>query len=144
MPSELGAGGTLRSDVPIRITALIVMLMVLAACDSGTVSPTTSPPGVPTTTTTIVGDTCGRLAEDTAVYLETLVEVLDEVTLDETRDRDAWPEALVAMEQQGHDLDARAAEMRCDPGQVQTAAFLAADLDPDSDLARYLLDLMGR
>lgn len=120
------------------------MFLVVAACDSGTATPTTSPPGVPTTTTTIEDDTCGRLAADTATYLETLIEVLDQVTLDEARDPSAWPEALIALEQQGHDLDARAAEMRCDPGQVQTAAFLAADLDPDSDLARYLLALMGR
>jgi hypothetical protein len=34
--------------------------------------------------------------------------------------------------------------MRCDPGEIQTAAFLAANLDPDSDLAHYLLTLLGR
>jgi hypothetical protein len=127
-----------------RTFPIIALLVAAAACDSGSVSPTTSPPGVPTTTTTIPNDTCGRLAADTATYLETLIEVLDEVTLDEVRDPASWPEALIAMEQQGHDLDARAAEMRCDSGEVQTAAFLAADLDPDSDLARYLLALMGR
>lgn len=121
---------------------VLICVLVFAACDSGTVSPTTAPPGV--TTTTIENDTCTRLAADTATYLETLVEVLDQVTLDETRHREAWPEALQAMEQQGKDLDARAEEMRCDPGEVQTAAFFAADLDPDSDLARYLLALMGR
>jgi hypothetical protein len=124
------------------IPILLVSLVVLVACDSGTVSPTTTPPGV--TSTTIENDTCTRLARDTATYLQTLIEVLDQVTVDEIRDREAWPEALQAMEQQGKDLDSRAAEMRCDPGEVQTAAFLAADLDPDSDLARYLLTLMGR
>ena len=121
---------------------ILTSVLVLAACDSGTVSPTTAPPGV--TTTTIENDTCARLARDTATYLETLIEVLDQVTLDEIRDREAWPESLQAMEQQGKDLDSRAEDMRCDRGEVQTAAFLAADLDPDSDLGRYLLDLMGR
>ena len=125
-----------------RQIAVAALMLVIAACDSGTVSPTTSQPGE--TTTTIDNDTCARLARDTATYLETLIEVLDQVTLEETRDREAWPEALQAMEQQGKDLDSRAAEMRCDRGEVQTAAFLAADLDPDSDLARYLLGLMGR
>ncbi len=127
-----------------RISALVLFGVLFAACDTGTVIPTTSPPGVPTTTTTVKNDTCGRLAADTARYLETLVEVLDQLTLEETRDRESWPESLFAMEQQGKDLDTRASEMRCDAGEVQTAAFLAADLDPDSDLAQYLLTLMGR
>ena len=126
----------------LRYVAVAGLLLALAACDSGTVSPTTAPPGV--TTTTIENDTCTRLARDTAEYLQTLIEVLDQITLEEIRDREAWPESLQAMEQQGKDLDSRAEDMRCDRGEVQTAAFLAADLDPDSDLARYLLSLMGR
>ena len=124
-----------------RLVLTALLTLALASCDSGTVSPTTSLPG---TSTTIENDTCARLAADTARYLETLIEVLDEVTLDQTRDRAQWPEALLAMEEQGKDLDSRAEEMRCDIGEIQTAAFLAADLDPDSDLARYLLALMGR
>lgn len=123
--------------------ALLVAL-IATACDSGTTTPTTSPPGVPTTTTTIENDTCGRLAEDTARYLESVVEVLDDATLAETRDPALWPEGLVALEQQGKDLDARSEKMRCDRGEVQTAAFLAADLDADSELAHYLLQLLGR
>ena len=79
-----------------------------------------------------------------ADYLESLMEVLDQTTLDEIRDRDSWPEALVALKQQGSDLDARSAAMRCDPAAVQAAAFDAARLDPESDLALYLLDLLGR
>lgn len=126
----------------LRRTLLVASLtFALAACDSGTVSPTTSLPG---TSTTIENDTCVRLAGDMARYLETLIEVLDGVTLAEIRDRAEWPEALLAMEEQGRVLDDRAEEMRCDVGEIQTAAFLAADLDPDSDLARYLLTLMGR
>ncbi|HEX5630401.1 MAG TPA: hypothetical protein VFY15_01950 [Acidimicrobiia bacterium] len=124
-----------------RLVLATLVVLAVAACDSGTVSPTTSVPG---TSTTIDNDTCSRLAADTARYLETLISVLDQVTLAETRDREQWPEALLAMEEQGRDLDARAEELRCDPGEVQTAAFLAADLDPNSDLSRYLLTLMGR
>jgi len=131
--------------VPRRLPILAVAaVIVIAACDTGPAIPTTADPGTPSTTTTIENDTCGRLAADTARYLESLVEVLDEVTLEEIRDREQWPEGLVALEQQGKDLDARAGAMRCDPAEVQTAAFLVADLDPDSDLARYLLALMGR
>jgi len=128
-----------------RLVLLAVLVASIAAgCDSGTATPTTSPPGVSTTTTTIENDTCGRLAEATARYLELVVEVLDDATLAETRDPALWPEGLVALEQQGKDLDARSEKMRCDRGEVQTAAFLAADLDPDSELAHYLLQLLGR
>ena len=122
---------------------LVIAAVLVAACDSGTVSPTTSPPGVPTTTTTIENDSCRRLAADTAEYLETLIEVLDDVTVEQARSRDTWPEALFAMEIQGKSLDARSEEMRCDPAEIQSAAFGLAQLDPDSDLARYLLQLMG-
>ena len=115
--------------------AIAVLFLLLAACDSGTSTPTTADPNIPSTTTTIENDTCGRLAVDTARYLESVVEVLDESTLAETRDRELCQEGLVALEQQGVDLDAGSTAMRCDPGQVQAAAFFAADLDPDSDLA---------
>lgn len=128
-----------------RFAILLALLALSAAsCDSGSSTPTTSPPGVPTTTTTILNDTCGRLAVDTARYLELVVEVLDTATLAETRDPALWPEGLSALEQQGKDLDTRSEKMRCDRGEVQTAAFLAADLDPDSELAHYLLQLLGQ
>ncbi|MEK7252314.1 MAG: hypothetical protein AAB198_03550, partial [Actinomycetota bacterium] len=112
--------------------AIAVLFLLLASCDSGTSTPTTADPNIPSTTTTIENDTCGRLAVDAARYLESVIEVLDQSTLAETRDRELWQEGLVALEQQGVDLDARATAMRCDPGQVQAAAFFAADLDPDS------------
>lgn len=123
--------------LPLLILALV---LTVAACDSSTPSIPTTAPGS-TTSTTIEDDTCARLAQDTAKYLETVVEVLDIVTLDELRDREAWPEALIALEQQGEDLDIRSDAMRCDRAEVQATAFRIARLDPDSDLARYLLDL---
>lgn len=124
--------------------AFVLVALVLAACDSGPATPTTAPPGQPTTTTTIQNDTCARLAEDTARYLETVVEVLDDLSLDEVRDPSAWPEPMVALQQQGDDLDARAEAMRCDRAEIQTAAFAIARLDPDSGLADYLLVLLGQ
>lgn len=138
-----GGAGYPRGAVSRRLPILAVaVILVVTACDSGPATPTTAAPGTPSTT--IENDTCSRLAVDTARYLESLIEVLDDVTLEETREREQWPEGLVALQQQGEDLDTRATAMRCDRGEVQTAAFLAADLDPDSDLARYLLTLMGR
>lgn len=133
----------LPSHVVYSRLTVAVLALLLASCDSATSTPTTADPSLPSTTTTIENDTCGRLAVDTARYLESVVEVLDDTTLAETRDRELWPEGLVALEQQGEALDARSDAMRCDRGQVQSAAFFAADLDPDSDLARYLLSLLG-
>lgn len=127
-----------------RLGSILLLAVVLAACDSAPAIPTTVPPDIPTTTTTIVNDTCNRLAQDTADYLETVFVVLDQTTLDEARDRAAWPEAMFALEQQGKDLDARSEAMRCDRALIQEAAFLLADIDPDSGLGRYLLELMGR
>jgi hypothetical protein len=132
--------GTLTRAVK-RVALLLVVLV--AACDSGTVpTPTTAPPG-PTTTTTIVNDTCDRLASDMAVWLEMLIEVLDDTPAQVVADPEAWPEALVALQQQGGPLDARGAAMECDPGALQAEAFRLADLDPDSATSRYLMGLLG-
>ena len=127
-----------------RPIAVLVLAVLLTACDSSPAIPTTAPPDRPSTTTTIDNDTCGRVAQDTARYLETVILVLDRVTLDEVRDRDAWPEALIALQQQGEDLDTRADALRCDPADLQATAFQLARLDAESDLARYLLELLGR
>jgi hypothetical protein len=123
-----------------RALAFLLLSAVVAGCDSSS-TPTTAPPGAPTTT--IVNDTCDLLAADTADYLDTVIDVLDQTTLDEIRDREAWPEALVAVQQLGAELDARSDAMRCDRGTVQAAAIAGASLDADTELARYLLDLLG-
>ncbi|OFW66319.1 MAG: hypothetical protein A2Z12_09745 [Actinobacteria bacterium RBG_16_68_21] len=123
-----------------RLIPLFVLL--LGACNSAAPTPTTAPPG-PTTTTTIVGDTCERLAQDAADYLEVVVQVLNETPTDVFTDRSQWPEALVALTQQGTDLDARSDAMRCDPADMQAAVFALADIDPKSPLARYLAELLG-
>jgi hypothetical protein len=122
--------------------AAFLLVILLAACDSPTPLPTTAPPG-PTTSTTIEDDTCERLAADTAEYFELLIEVLDTTTAEALVDRDNWPEPLVAIQQQGETLDVRAEALGCDPGALQADVFRRADLDPDSELARYLMALLG-
>jgi len=121
--------------------AVLVLVVLLAACDSGTAIPTTA--AGPTTTTTIENDTCERLAADTADYLEVVIEVLDLTRATELADPERWTEALVAIQQQGAQLDARAEIMECDLVELQAAAFRRARLDPDSPLSHYLLRLWG-
>lgn len=124
-----------------RWRALALACTLFAACDSSTPPLTTAPPGA--TPTTIAGDTCERLGDDAARYLELVVDVLDDTTLDDFRDRDRWPEALHALEEQGRDLDARSRAMRCDPAQIRERALTGARLTPDSGLAHFLLELLG-
>ncbi|WKZ82474.1 MAG: hypothetical protein QY307_10385 [Acidimicrobiia bacterium] len=128
-----------------RAVSLAAVVLALAACSTPSAPiPTTAPPGTPSTVTTIEDDTCGLLATDTARYLESVMAVLDQTTLDEARDRESWPEGMVALEQMGKDLDLRSQAMRCDRARVQTQAFEEARLDPQSELAQYLLHLLGQ
>ena len=60
-----------------------------------------------------------------------MVQVLDQTSLVELQERESWPEALVALQQQGQDLDTRAQAMRCDPATVQEGAFAVARLDAE-------------
>jgi len=122
--------------------AVILLALALVACDSSTPTPTTAPPG-PTTTTTIQNDTCERLAADMADWLEVFIEVLDQTSAQDVADPERWPEPVVAMFQEGDALDARGAALECDPGALQADAFRRASLDPDSELARYLMGLLG-
>lgn len=119
-----------------------VLALWLTACTSAAPTLTTAPPG-PTTTTTIVNDTCEQLARDAADYLEVVVRVLDETSAEVLADPARWPEALVALQQQGSVLDRRAEAMRCDRADMQAAVFALADIDPRSPLARYLAELLG-
>ncbi|HSM01505.1 MAG TPA: hypothetical protein VK960_03550 [Acidimicrobiia bacterium] len=123
--------------------AAILIALVIVGCDSPTPAPpTTAPPG-PTTTTTIEDDTCARLAADMADWFEILIEVLDEMDARDLADPERWPEPIVALQQEGDSLDARGAALECDPGALQADAFRRASLDPDSELARYLMGLLG-
>lgn len=127
----------------IRLAPALVCIL-LTACEPASSPLTTVPAGTPTTTTSIVDDTCDRLATDTARYLELVVRVLDETPLEEFRDRDRWPEALFALQLQGADLDLRADALGCDPAAVQEQAFRRASLGHDGRLAGYLLELLGQ
>lgn len=125
----------------VRSLLVVLCVVALAACDSSTPTLTTIDPSEPTTT--LVDDTCDRLATDTARYLELVVAVLDETALDEFRDRETWTEPLHALEEQGEILDTRAERLGCDPARLQADAFAQARLDPESGLSAYLLDLLG-
>jgi hypothetical protein len=127
----------------VRWLAPALACALLAACDPSPSTLTTIPPGTPTTTTSIVDDTCDQLATDTARYLELVLRVLDETSLEEFRDRDRWPEALFALQLQGADLDLRSDALGCDPAAVQEQAFQRARLGHDGRLAGYLLELLG-
>lgn len=122
--------------------AAFFLVLTLVACDSPPPTPTTAPPG-PTTTTTLENDTCARLAADMADWFEILIEVLDETSAQDLADPERWPEPIVALQQEGDSLDARGAALECDPGGLQADAFRRASLDPDSELARYLMGLLG-
>lgn len=124
-----------------RTLLVAVCVVALAACDPGTPTLTTTDPSDPTTT--LADDTCDRIATDTARYLELVVAVLDETPLDEFRDREAWTEPLFALEEQGEVLDGRSDRMGCDPARIQAEAFARAQLDPESGISVYLLELLG-
>ena len=128
-----------------RRMLLALPILIFAGCDSNTPAiPTTAPPGVTTTSTTIPGDTCEMLAADMGEYLELVVTVLDDTSLADFRDRESWPEGLIALENQGRDFDARSDAMRCDLARLQEGAFFSANLDPDGPLSQYLFELFGR
>ena len=126
--------GAVRRLVPLLVVAL-------SACHSAAPTPTTAPGS--TTSTTIVNDTCSLLARDAATYLEVVIQVLNDTPTDVFTDRSQWPEALIALQQQGDDIDSRAVAMRCDRAEMQAAVFALADVDPQSSLARYLAELLG-
>jgi hypothetical protein len=125
----------------VKPLAFALVGVLAAGCTPSTPTLTTAQPGAPTTT--IPRDSCDRLVDDAIRYFELVVEVLDDTALADFRDRGAWPEALVAIQQQGEDLDTRAEAMGCDAATVQSRVFAGARPRPDSGLARYLLALLG-
>lgn len=126
-----------------RRVLLAFALFLVVACEPSQPTLTTAPPGVPTTTTTIVRDNCDRLAADAAAHLDTVVRVLDTTPLESFRDPGEWPEAIVALKQQGEDLDRRMDALGCDPAEVQARAFSRVRVRPDSGLSRLLIELLG-
>lgn len=128
----------------LRFLLGVSLLFTLAACDS-------SPPAVvdtgqttmgETTTTTIDDDTCERVAEDTVVYLERLIDTLDETRLRVLTDIEGWPQELRDLQRSGKDLDLRVGALRCDLASIQEYAFAFADLDPQGPLSEKLLELL--
>jgi len=132
--------------LPVRLLIGLVLLLGLAACSGGGTIPTAPPDSttpVSTTPTTDPGAECRNLAEDAVAYLEDVVDGLGEVTAAQLADRGQWPEALVALEARGEELDRRSDELGCDPGAVQQEVVLrAAALEGKGPVARLLLDLL--
>lgn len=127
---------------------MIVIAVAAVSCTSngGTdTSPivSSSTTSMPTTTTTIDDDTCEDVADDSADFLEDLVEALDEAGFREVVDQDVWSEDLRSVQQAGRDLDLRATALRCDPAAIQAAALEEADLDPEGRIATLLVELLG-
>lgn len=123
-----------------RSFPVLLLCVVLVACDSGAEpGPTTS---TSTTTTTIDNDTCDRVGADTASYLEDLIDTLDETRLRELLDVEGWGEELRDLQRAGKDLDLRVTALRCDPIVIQQRAFAEADMTPNGPLSAELLDLL--
>lgn len=134
------------SPPPVKLLAAALALVLLAAsCDSGDSTPTTTT-FVPTTfvitTTTIPSDTCDNVTADAALFLEELVEVLDETSLDTFTESERWPRELQELRQEGIALDERVGVLGCDAAAVQGGAFARADVDPDGPLADRLIELL--
>ena len=87
-------------------------------------------------------DTCDRVGADTVSFLNTLIRVLDDTRLAEFKDRGAWPEDLIDLEQASRDLDIRVAALGCDPAEIQQRALDEADLVPGSPLSEGLIDVL--
>jgi hypothetical protein len=131
--------------------ALLVLVILIAACTSEQTAPTavtsTLPPDLPTTTTsftttTLPEDSCENVTEETAELFEDLVGELNAMTTAEFLDRRRWPERLFYLENAGEQLDARIVVLGCDPGSVQAAAFDRVDVTPESFPAREMVRLL--
>lgn len=135
-----------------RPTGAVVLAaaLLVAACDTSSgerPAPTTT-----STTTTIVVTTttidpekdCRDLTADLVALFEDVVAELEDFDPISFRDRSLWSRELLELEALGVQLDERAAELGCDPGEMQAAAFEALDgYQPHGLLAGWLLDLLG-
>ncbi len=125
-----------------RLSAVVALLVVVAACESSPVGPVGPTTSGSTTTTTIDNDTCERVADATVGYLEDLIEGLDATRLSEFTDLEEWPQELRDLRRAGKDLDLRVNALRCDPVAIQQRAFAEANLDPQGPLSEELLELL--
>jgi hypothetical protein len=135
----------------VRLTGavLVASMLFLAACDSspetepGTTSTSTTTTIVITTTTIDPEKDCRDLTADLVVLFDDIVSELEGFDPIDFADRARWSRELLELEALGVQLDERAAELSCDPGEMQAAAFAALDeRDPDGLLAEWLLDLL--
>jgi hypothetical protein len=123
----------------------VVLVLAVVACDSEATTDTTVTTVATvasTTTSTIEGDTCDRVGDDAVVYLERVIDTLDETSLRELSDPASWGDELRQLQSAGRDLDTRASAMRCSVAVIQGRVFAEADLDPGGRLSARLVELL--
>ncbi len=121
----------------------LLSLILLAACDTGGVVPSTGPDGSMAPTTTEPPGDCLRLAIDAADHLEGLIAALNDVTTEQFEDPAQWPENLVDLQAKGRELDQREAELKCDRSIIQQVVVQrASEIEATGPVARFLLGLL--
>jgi hypothetical protein len=124
------------------LALFVCVALVLGACSGDT--PADSTASTSSTTTTIVGDTCERVADDAVTFIQDLLDELDRTRLVGFRERDDWSDDLVRLERLGADLDIRADVLRCDAAAIRRSVLERADLSSSGPLSEglveYLLD----
>jgi hypothetical protein len=121
----------------VRPLAAVALLLLLGACSDDTPAGPTS--STSSSTTTIVDDTCERVADDTVVFVEALLDELDETRLVEFRERGDWPDDLVRLERLGTDLDIRVRALRCDATAIRDSVLQRADLASSGPLSEGIV-----
>jgi hypothetical protein len=127
-----------------RIVPFLVLIGLLAGCDSGEEPPATTTPPIPTSTSTTVDvELCAEITAETVRWLEDLVAELESVAFEELIDPAAWPEGLADVDERGAELQSRSDAAGCDEGLIRGAVVEAAsEMEGDARVVRLLLDLL--
>jgi len=124
----------------VRFLALVLAVLAVGACTSDEPAGPTS--STSSSTTTIVDDTCDRVAEDTVAFVEALLAELDTTRLIEFRERADWPDELVRLERLGADLDIRVDALGCDADGIRLAVLERADLSSAGPLSEGIVEFL--
>ncbi len=121
----------------VKRTIVLVLAVVLAACDGGETTTT-----VPGPTTTIDPEVrCAQISQDAGEMLIEFVNALENVSPSQLSDRALWPNELVALEQRGEELDQAITEAGCDVLEIQAGIIeQAAELEAENLVARLYLE----
>jgi hypothetical protein len=89
-------------------------------------------------------EACAEIADDAVAWVGDLVAALEGITYDELVDRDRWPDALVSLDSDGGDLQARSDAAGCDEGLIRgVVVAAAADMEAQGRAGQMLLDLIA-